>query len=246
MRDARFVAAIACFLGAGLVAPSGSELQLVFSSLEVPGAVLTNAQGINARGDIVGFYTDSAGLNHGFRWSRGVYSAIDVPNARVTQARGIGPNGEIVGTYQRVGESGGIPSHGFLLTQPGEFLPMDYPGHANTIPQRILPDGTVLGCYHDADLMGSMHGMMISPAGLAELPEGMSMHNGATPDRRVIVGLYTDMMDGRGKGYVYEGGTLTPLEVPGSTFTAAWDINPSGVIVGVFNDATGADVSNDT
>lgn len=39
---------------------------------------------------------------------------------------------------------------------------------------------------------------------------------------------------------MYEGGTLTPLEVPGSTFTAAWDINPSGIIVGVFNDATGA------
>ena len=42
-------------------------------------------------------------------------------------------------------------------------------------------------------------------------------------------------MDGR-----YEGGALTPIEVPGSTFTAAWDINPSGLIVGVFNDATGA------
>ena len=36
--------------------------------------------------------------------------------------------------------------------------------------------------------MGSMHGMMISPDGVDEFPEGMSMHIGATPDRRVIVG----------------------------------------------------------
>ena len=80
--------------------------------------------------------------------------------------------------------------------------------HRGTSPQRILPDGTVLGCYHDADLMGSMHGMLIGREGVAGLPEGMSMHNGATPDGRLIVGLYTDMMDGRGKGYLYEDGTL--------------------------------------
>jgi probable HAF family extracellular repeat protein len=220
--------------------PAGAELQLVFTTLEVLGAVWTNAQGINARGDVVGIYTDTSGLNHGFLWSGGEFATIDVPEARVTAARAIGPNGEIVGTYQRVSESGNIPSHGFLLTAQGKFLSMDFPGHANTIPQRILADGTVLGCYHDADLMASMHGMMMSRDGVAELPEGMSMHNGATPNGKLIVGLYTDMMDGRDKGYLYEGGTLTPLEVPGSTSTAAWDINPAGVVVGVFNDAAGA------
>jgi probable HAF family extracellular repeat protein len=239
MRRFKYVAAIAVCTGAMYASLAGAGRQLVFTTLQVPGAVLTNAQGINARGDVVGIYTDSAGLQHGFLWSRGEFASIDVPGARVTAARGIGPNGEIVGTYQRVGESGGIPAHGFLLTTQGEFLPMDFPGHANTIPQRILADGTVLGCYHDADLMGSMHGMMISPDGVAELPEGMSMHNGATPDGTLIVGLYTDM-DGRTNGYRYEGGTLTPLEVPGSTTTAAWDINPAGMVVGVFSDAAGA------
>ncbi len=42
------------------------------------------------------------------------------------------------------------------------------------------------------------------------------------------------------KATIYEGGTLTPLEVPGTLSTAAWDINPAGVVVGVFNDAAGA------
>ncbi len=73
---------------------AGAERQLVFTTLEVPGAVLTNAQGINARGDVVGFYIDTAGLNHGFLWRRGEFASIDVPGARVTAARGIGPNGK--------------------------------------------------------------------------------------------------------------------------------------------------------
>lgn len=51
MRHVRLVAAMAFCIGASVVAPSGSELQLVFTPLEVPGAVLTNAQGINARRD---------------------------------------------------------------------------------------------------------------------------------------------------------------------------------------------------
>ena len=200
---------------------------------------MTNAQGINARGDVVGIYTDTAGLNHGFLWRRGELATIDVPGARVTAARGIGRTVRSSAPTAR-GRIRRHPGARFLLTTQGEFLSMDFPGHANTIPQRILADGSVLGCYHDADLMGSMHGMMISRHGVAELPEEMSMHNGATPDGKLIVGLYTDMMDGRGKGYLYEGGTLTPLEVPGSTSTAAWDINPAGAVVGIFNDASGA------
>jgi hypothetical protein len=37
----------------------------VFSSIDVPGAILTNAFGINERGEIVGVYEDAAGF-HGF------------------------------------------------------------------------------------------------------------------------------------------------------------------------------------
>ena len=35
------------------------------------------------------------------------------------------------------------------------------------------------------------------------------------------------------------GGTFIPFDVPGSTFTAAWDVNPSGDVVGVYRDAAG-------
>jgi uncharacterized membrane protein len=224
----------------GVTTAAAQGNALVFSTLDFPGAILTNVQGINAGGEVVGFYTDAAGKMHGFVLSGGQYRSVDYPEAKSTQLRGINPRGDIVGTYQRQNESGSVPIHGFLLTRQGTFYALDYPGHQNTIAQRILPDGTVLGCYHDADTMGTMHGMSISRLGFDEIAEVASMHNGATPDGQYIVGLFTDMMDNRGKGYILDNGRFTPFEVPGSSNTAAWDVNAARVIVGVYRDAAGA------
>ena len=94
-------------------------------------------------------------------------------------------------------------------------------------------------CYHDSDTTQSMHGMLMSPRdGFEDIPEGMSMHNGATPDGHLIVGLFTDM-DGRGKAYFVDRGVFEPFEVPGATFTAGWDVNQARVAVGVFRDSAG-------
>jgi uncharacterized membrane protein len=211
---------------------------LVFTTFDVPGATLTNAQGINHQGDIVGTFIDAPGQQHGFLRTGSQYRTIDFPGARVSFARGINDAGDIVGTYQRQGETGGVPQHGFLLTRRGGLLAVDYPGHLNTIPQRILADGTILGCYHDNDTMGSMHGMQFR-RGFSAIDMTMSMHNGATPDGEYMVGLFTDM-DGRGKAYVMDGSSFSALEVPGALSTAAWDVNPSRVVVGVYTDAAGA------
>ena len=207
-----------------------AERGLIYTPFDVPGSSLTNAQGINAGGEIVGLYNHSGSPSrtHGFVWSGGVFQSVDVPGAKATNARGIGPGGDIVGTYQLPSETGGVPSHGFRLSNQGVFSAADYPGHLNTIPQRILPDGTILGCYHDNDLMGSMHGMMMSRAGNEELAGGMSMNNGATPNRKLIVGLFTDM-DNKPKGYLIDRGNFQAFEVPGALSTAGWDINPAGV-----------------
>jgi uncharacterized membrane protein len=231
--------AIAAFCLVTLATTGSAAAQsLAFTTIDFPGAILTNAQGINAQGEIVGGYTDTAGRSHGYVLSGGQFRSIDVPNSRATIARGIGPGGDIVGSYVAQVETTNVPAHGFLLNNQGEFSAVDFPGHINTIPQRILPDGTILGCYHDTDTMSTMHGMSASRSGWTEIPEGMSMHNGATPNRKLIVGLFTDM-DNRPKGYIIDRGQFIAFEVPGATQTAAWDINPAGVIVGVFRDAAG-------
>jgi probable HAF family extracellular repeat protein len=212
---------------------SRAERAFDFTTIDVPGAVFTSASGINARGDIVGSYTDGTGRAHGFLLRDGEFTTIDFPESVASDARGIGPDGDIVGTYRLAGQTG--QSHGYVRTKDGAFVAVNSTGHINTIAQRILADGTILGCRHDNDIMESMKGIMVSREGYSETEVFASMHNGATPDRRHIVGLYTNMEAGnRGEGYRIDDGVFTALLVPNSTSTAAWDINPAGQIVGVY------------
>jgi uncharacterized membrane protein len=210
-----------------------------YTTIDYPSLTTTTtiAWGINARGDVVGEYFDAGG-RHGFLLRRGTFTPIDFPGA-LTSARGINPGGDIVGVYRRPDESPLTGAHGFLLTRHGDFVKVDYPRHTNTIAQRILPDGTILGCRHDNDTMGSMRGIMIDRSGPSEIDEFASMNNGATPDGRRIVGLWTNMMTGRSEGYVIDDGEFTSFVVPGSASTAAWDVNPGGEITGVYSNATG-------
>jgi uncharacterized membrane protein len=221
------------------IAPSlkqGSQ-SFAYTTFDVPGATLTAAQGINPRGDVVGF-ADVGGQRHGFLVRDGDTTMIDYPGAAGTDARGLSPDGDIVGGYWLPGEPA-VNIHGYRLTNHGEFERVDYPGHTNTIPQRVLPDGTILGCRHDENTMETMHGIVMARSGNWELEQPASMNNGATPDGRLITGLYTNMMNGRTEGYVFEDGVFTPFIVPGSTFTAAWDMNPGSEIAGVYRDASG-------
>ena len=209
-----------------------------FKTISVPGAQETDAMGINARGNIVGSYVDENGVTHGYLLRDGEFTTITYPGAVMTDARGIGPNGEIVGTYRLPGEPR-VNFHGYLRTPEGEFVQVDYPGHTSMMAQRILPDGTILGCRHDENMSTTMRGVAISKSGHSETDAFASMHNGATPDLRSIVGLYWNREAGRREGYVIKDGVFQPFIVPGSAWTAAWDVSPAGQIVGVYRDGTG-------
>lgn len=217
-----------------------------FTRFDVPGAFQTVASGINADGVIVGWYFQGTGcpsapcVVRGLTLNDGVFTTVIYHNAAgtdaaFTQLRGIGPSGEIVGSYRMAGEPA-VNFHGFILTTGGEFVSVDYPGHTNTIPQRVLPNGTILGCYHDNDQMGTMHGMLRDKDGFSAIDRATTMHNGGTPSGHRITGLFTDNT-GKGRAYVLEGEEFTPFDAPNSVFTAAWDMSPSGTIVGLFQDA---------
>lgn len=67
------------------------------------------------------------------------------------------------------------------------------------------------------------------------------MHNGATPDLRIIVGSFTDLSEPAPRSmwaYVIEDGVFTRFRLPGSIMTTAWDVTPEGVIVGTYRDAS--------
>ena len=219
------------------LAVTAAAPRFTFAEIVVPGALGATALGINAGGDIVGAYVDQGLRTHGFLLRGGALTTIDYPGAVFTETRGIGQSGEIVGRYRMAGEAA-VVSHGFRMSRQGEFSAIEFEGF-NTIPQRVLPDGTVLGCRHQNDLMASMKGIRVGPRSSEEISANASMHNGATPDLSRIVGLYTDMMDGQAKGYIIDDEGFTDLVFPGATQTAAWDINPAGEIVGNHRDASG-------
>lgn len=206
-----------------------------FITIDVPGARVTSPQGINAGGTIVGIFTDANGVTHGFRLHTDLSTidTISYPGAGYTDARGISPSGEIVGAYSLPGEPA-VAAHGYRLTVQGTFAAVHFPGHLYEFPQRILPDGTILGCRHDEMLMADMHGIMISRAGDQDNGLDNSMNNGATPDRRLIVGHH--VTPAGPEAYIIEDGVFTFFKKPGSTSTVAWDINPAGAIAGVYTD----------
>lgn len=233
------IALAGSLLGVGTITLGGTAMDTFeYAEIVVPGAVVTNAQGINAGGDVVGFYRDAAARVRGFLWQQGRVTVIEYPDAVLTEARGISPGGEIIGTYRMAGEPP-VNVHGFLRKRDGTFARIDYPGHTNTIPQRILPNGTILGCRHDHDLMNTMRGIAILPDGTtSETDAFSSMHNGATPNGKRVVGLFMNMMTNRSESYVIENGEFTAFIVPGSNLTSAWDVNPRGEIVGVYRDSS--------
>jgi probable HAF family extracellular repeat protein len=238
----RSIVGVVCAVGTLLNVGSSVTAQgapYSYSMFIVPGASSTTAFGVNGRGEIVGSFKDASGRTHGFVRRDGKFTSIDYPEAVVTQARGISPAGDVVGAYRLAGEPE-VSLHGYVLTAQARFVPVNVPGHASSVAVRRLADGTIIGCYHDADQMNTMHGMTLAGERLAGFDRPASMHTGATPDGKTIVGFYSDMANGnRGRGYVVEASTFTPFDVPESTSTSAQDVNASGAIVGVYQAASG-------
>src|SRR5688500_6056441 len=114
MRISSPIIALGVCLSGAIVSLEADRRSFEFSEVIIAGAVLTNAQGINAAGDIVGIYRDAGGRTHGFVVRKGEVTTIDYPGALATEARGISPDGKIVGSYRLAGEPA-VNIHGFLL-----------------------------------------------------------------------------------------------------------------------------------
>jgi hypothetical protein len=219
------------------------QKDFVFNSFDPPGSIFTFLQGVNDPGDVSGVFIDTRGA-HGFLLRDGQVTVIDYPGAAWTWARGINSQGEIVGTYGEPGETfptspTALAYHGFLLSRKGQFQRLHYPGHLYEIPQRITSTGIVLGCYHDMDLMASMIGFTLFRGAFTSFSVPSSMHNGATPDGSRMAGLYNDLATGLRHGYLVDHGSFMPFDVPDSTLTEAWDINPQGDVAGTYQDHSG-------
>jgi len=213
----------------------------VITTFDYPGTGnQTQPQKINSRGDIVGVYLDSLGVQRGFvRFSNGTFSAPIVdPNDTVgfTQGRGINDSGTVCGDYATSDGN----DHGFFLSG-GTFTEYDVPGALSTDVLGINNPGNFSGDISNDDLTIqayiSVGGTITSfsvPGAVATLAYQLNNSN------KLVVGYYVDA-SGILHGYYRDanGALHFPIDPSGSVGTVLFGDNDRNWVVGRYADASG-------
>jgi len=194
-----------------------------FSAIDVPGATMTDINGINDLGQIVGTYT-SSGITRGFLLSDGDYTTLDVPGASSTSAWDINDAGQIAGSYV----VGGV-THAFLFSD-GAYATIDVPGASRTMPRGINDAGAIVGEYTAA---GILHGYLWEGGVLTTIDvPGASFTSYASEINNAgdTVGRFD--IPGTNSGFLLKDGNYTTINFPGAASSAALGINSAGEIIG--------------
>lgn len=124
---------------------SSLAFAVTVTTLDYPGATSTGASAINNSGDIVGSYTDTAKVVHGFLFSAGTYTTIDVPGAYSTSPVGINNLGQISGYFY----GSDSRTHGFLFDGT-QYTTLDFPGAIDTAATGLNNAGEIVGGFTDS------------------------------------------------------------------------------------------------
>ncbi len=122
----------------------------------------TQPLGINDLEQVVGFYADDLGADHGFLKDRKSITSFDVPGADWTWPFGINDEGDIVGTYYIFSPS--YVEQGFILHE-GQFHTFEVPGNNGGLTG-INNRGVMSGTYADSN--GIWHGFIATPEGCGD------------------------------------------------------------------------------
>lgn len=124
----------------------------------------------------------------------------------------------------------------------------EVPGAVSTTPLGINDKGQVAGYYHDAagnhgyvETAGSFITIDV-PGSSAIFASGPGVDAIATAINNVgqVAGEYDTENEGytRVRSFLYAGGALTPIDVPGSSYTVAFSLNDKGQVTGSYDDTT--------
>lgn len=232
-------------LALGVACPCADAASVSFTEVRGVGKL----HGINALGQIVGSALAGDGLG-AFEYVNGTASLLFGPNAGIeeTEAYGISRDGTVVGSYTVPASR--VATHGFSLAK-GTVTTIDYPGAQSTIARGINDAHKIVGYYRDAQ-DGTQHGFVFDQTNFAPInfPGAVNTFPTGINDSGDVVGYYTAMgSDGQyhDHGFLYDhAGQFTTIDVSLSgqgggavRDTRCYGINASGIIVGIFIDATG-------
>jgi hypothetical protein len=217
------------------VPTASAQASYKFTQLSIPGSISATAYGVNDFGTIVGSYTDSTGIVHGFQLIGSTLTTIDDPNGNgaSTVCYSVGQNGVIVGAY-----SSGAFSNGFMYKN-GVFTDIIPPGSVGTTAYGINDAGSIVGTYLNGASQlgflydGSAYTDLIVPGMVTTLAIGINSSGLITLEAADASGSLTS--------WEYNGTSYTQLNVPGANITAVHFINDRGEIAFAWFDSLGAE-----
>ncbi len=118
----------------------------VVTTLDYPGSISGQANGVSDEGVVIGQFQDPSGTIHGYIYKEGVFTQLDFPGAVDTIPYYINARGDIAGEWD---PSLTVIGHGFVLTGTGEWISFDAPGapENSTLAIGISDQQQILGAY---------------------------------------------------------------------------------------------------
>jgi hypothetical protein len=129
-----------------------------------PGTTGTFAQGINDRGQVVGYFYDSTGI-HGFSKTGSSFTTLNYPDAPLTTfAEGINNKGDVVGRYYPNVAGTVVNKAGGFLYSGGVYTAINDPLATDTLVQGINNKDQIVGFYKNYPPTGAQifHGFFYS------------------------------------------------------------------------------------
>ena len=194
-----------------------------FTTLDVPGALYTEAWGINNAGQVVGTHLDAIGGGV-FLYENGVFNLSKGGLA-------INDWGEIV-LYQ-----------GYYDTS-GNFNYLNYPGANDTTSYGINNKHEVVGWYYDKNYVSDGFLYASGTYFTVDFPSASGTVLRGISTLGQFLGSYTDSASAT-HGFVDAGGTFLEIEYPGAgNGTEAHDANDFGQIVGLYRSGANNSITN--
>ena len=205
------------------------SLKLTFTTIDVPGAGVTNVSGINTAGDMVGWYSQAVNTpSIGFLLSGGNFTFLNYPTGYDTVARSINDSGVIAG-YS--GTNHDATSVGFTYAG-GTFTTISFAGYLDSYAEGINNAGDVVGGFGN---FGANNGYERVGTKFKNVTPPGSWNAAYVNGVNNLGQMVGDTTSSNTSGFYYSKGKFEALTVPGSSGdTVPEGINDAGIIVGSY------------
>ena len=217
-----------------------------YLTVDVPGALFTEAGRSNEPGQTAGDYLAADGIDRPFVRNRdGSFSLRNgAPGASVTIGNDINDRGDVLGWFT-TDPNGQTGFQGYVLRGNNYILTFAYPEAdvTNTFAIGFNQVGTIIGSF-TTTTPGVEHGFVRSADGRftqLDFPDSVQTEAFGINDAGDIVGRYQDSA-GTEHGFLLRNGQFTSIDAPPGPDTFAFGINSRGDIVGFSVTVSGQDI----